>query len=202
VIHCGITSSVAACYGNRSLINGNRPPCRILEFPLPYQLFSGIDRYTLSEMLLRIHTLRRAVAAGLSVWLAVLACLMGCTLPSLTHAGSGTGPTAHENSAEPHSSDLMAGMENCPHHHLGGSAPLKPNDGKPVRGDGMSCCPVEVTVAAKPEISKARIILAQDFVSLSKVDLVTIRFYRGAENVPLVPHGGRDILLATQLLRI
>jgi len=153
-------------------------------------------------MRLPIHTLRSAAAAGLSVWLAVLACLMGCTLPSLASAGSGNAFSAQANPAKQDSPDLMAGMENCPHHHFGESAPAKPNDGKPVRGDGMSCCPVEVTVAAKPEISKARIILAQDFVSLSKVDLVTIRFYRGAENVPLVPHGGRDILLATQLLRI
>jgi hypothetical protein len=96
----------------------------------------------------------------------------------------------------------MAGMENCPHHHLGGSSPVKPNDGKPVHGGGMSCCPVEVTVASKPDITKARITLAQDFVLLSNVDLVTTRFYHAAENVPLVAHGGRDILLATELLRI
>ena len=165
-------------------------------------MFSGIDRYRLSGMLLRIHTLRSAVATGLSVWLAVLACLMGCTLPSLASASSGKDPSAHENSAAQNSPDLMVGMENCPHHHLGRSAPAKPNDGKPVRGGGMSCCPVEVTVASKPDITKPGIAPAQYFVLLTNVDLVMTRFYRAAENIPLVPRCGRDTLLATQLLRV
>jgi hypothetical protein len=153
-------------------------------------------------MRLPIHTLRSAVAAGLSVWLAVLACLVGCTLPSLASAGSGNAFSAHENSAKQDSPDLMAGMENCPHHHLGGNAPAKPNDGKPVRGGNMSCCPVEVTVTSKPDISKLGITLAQDFVLLANVDRVTTRFHHAVESVPFVLHDGRDTLLKTHLLRI
>jgi hypothetical protein len=149
-----------------------------------------------------IHALTVAVAAGLSVWLAVLACLMGCTLPGVASARAGKAPAAQANSAEQNSLDVMAGMEDCPHHPLGESAPAKRKDGMPARGGNTSCCPVEVTVASKPDITKLRITVAQDFVLLANIDLVTTRFYHAAENVPLVSHGGREILLETHLLRI
>jgi hypothetical protein len=153
-------------------------------------------------MRLPIHTLRSTVAVGLSIWLAVLACLMGCTLPSLASSGSGNAFSAHENSAEQDSPDLMAGMENCPHHHFGESAPAKPNDGKPVRGGNISCCPVEVTVASKSDITKFAVTLAQGFVLLANVDLATTRFHHAVESVPSVLRDGRDTLLKTHLLRI
>ena len=153
-------------------------------------------------MRLPIHMLRSAVAIGLSAWLAVLACLMGCTLPSLASTGSGNVLSAHENSAKQDSPDLMADMENCPHHHFGGSAPANQKDGKPAHGGSMSCCPVEVTVASKPDIAKLGIRLARDIVLLANVDLVTARFYPSAESDPIVSYGGREILLETHLLRI
>ena len=96
----------------------------------------------------------------------------------------------------------MADMENCPHHHFGGSAPANQKDGKPAHGGNMSCCPVEVTVASKPDITSLGITLAQDVVLLANVDLVTARFYPSAESDPIVSYGGREILLETHLLRI
>jgi hypothetical protein len=92
-------------------------------------------------MRLSFHAFRTAMAAGLSLWLAALACLVGCTIPILANAGSSNATTIHntrslhettsirENSAEqdqPGQPDLMAGMENCPH-HSGGNAPAKPD---------------------------------------------------------------------------
>jgi hypothetical protein len=148
-----------------------------------------------------LHTLKSAVAAGLSVWLAVLACLMGCTLPSLASASSVKAPSAHQNSAEQNSTDLMAGMENCPH-HSGGNAPAKPNEPKPVRGGAMSCCPVEVTVTSKPDTVTLHVAPTSDFVLASDFTLATVRFFDSAEFVPPVWHSGRDTLLETQLLRI
>jgi hypothetical protein len=165
-------------------------------------MFWRIDGYTLSDMHRPIDVLRSAVATGLSVWLAVLACLMGCTLPGLASAGSRKAASANENSAEQNSPDLMAGMEICPHHHFGGSAPAKPKDSKPAPGGHMSCCPLEVTVTPKPDIIKLRITLVQDFVLLANVELAATQFYHAAQSVPLVPHGGRDTLLETHLLRI
>jgi hypothetical protein len=142
------------------------------------------------------------VATGLSVWLAVLACLMGCTLPNLANAGSVKVSSVYQSSSEQNSPDLMAGMENCLHHHFDKSTPAKPNGDKPVHGGNMSCCPVEVTVASKPDIAKLGIALPHDFVLLINGDLVTTRIYRGPESVPSVRHGGRDTLLETHLLRI
>ena len=149
-----------------------------------------------------IGMLRSMLATGLSVWLAVLACLMGCTLPGLARARSGNASSANENSAKQNVPDLMADMENCPHHHFGGRAPAKPKDGKPARSGNMSCCPVEVTVRSKPDVAKLGIALAQSFVLLANVDLVIPRSYLAPESAPLVSHSGRDTLLETHLLRI
>jgi hypothetical protein len=93
-------------------------------------------------------------------------------------------------------------MENCPH-HSGSNAPAKRDDGKPVpRGGGMSCCPVEVTVASKPDTVILHIATSRDFVAESHFSLAAARFLRSAEFVPLIWRSGRDRLLETQLLRV
>jgi hypothetical protein len=164
--------------------------------------------------------IRALVATGMSLWLAALACLMGCTLPSYARSGASNASSAHANSAPENSSqeksarqnsteqhsaeqnqpDLMADMPNCPH-HSGSSAPAKPHDGKPVRG-GMSCCPVEVTVASKPDTVTLHVAPASKFVLASDFTPVTIRVFHAADFVSPVLHSGRDTLLETQLLRI
>jgi len=160
------------------------------------------------------------MAAGLSLWLAALACLVGCTIPILANAGSSDATTIHstrsirENSAEqdqPGQPDLMAGMENCPH-HSGGNAPAKPGPAKPnptksnnpkrVPGGGMSCCPVEVTVASKPDTVRLEIAPAGNFVLAPDLRLAPIRYFHSVEFVPLAWHSGRDTLLETNLLRV
>ena len=172
------------------------------------------------------HAFRIAVAAGLSLWLAALACLVGCTIPIIANAGSIHATTIHntrsrhettsirENSAEqdqPGRPDLMAGMENCPY-HSGGNAPAKPgpaksdptksNNPKRVPGGGMSCCPVEVTVASKPDTVRLEIAPAGNFVLVSDFRLAPSRFFHSVEFVPPAWHSGRDTLLETHLLRI
>jgi len=148
-----------------------------------------------------INTLRATLAAGLSAWLAVLACLMGCTVPILASPGVSSAPSVGQNSAEPNQPDVMADMQNCPH-HSDANAPSKPNQPKPVRGGRMSCCPVEVTVASKPATVTLHTALANDFVLASDFTLATIRFFHSVEFVPPVWHSGRETLLETQLLRI
>ena len=169
------------------------------------------------------HAFRITVAAGLSLWLAALACLVGCTVPILANAGSIHATTIHntrslhearsirENSAEQSEPDLMAGMANCPH-HSGGNAPAKPGPAKPhptksnnpkrVPGGGMSCCPVEVTVASKPDTVRLEIAPAGNFVLAPDLRLTTVRFFHSVEFVPPAWHSGRDTLLETHLLRI
>ena len=167
------------------------------------------------------HAFRIAMAAGLSLWLAALACLVGCTIPIIANAGSIHATTIHntrsrhettsirENSAEQDQAgqpDLMAGMANCPH-HSGGNAPAKPgptkqNSPKRVPGGGMSCCPVEVTVASKPDTVRLEIAPAGNFVLAPSPRLTTIRFFHSVEFVPPALQSGRDTLLETHLLRI
>ncbi len=92
-------------------------------------------------------TFRSSVAASLSIWLAFVACLMGCTLPAF--AGSAPNLAATTESQPSPQADLMADMLDCPHHHPANDSPAKPKDGKPVHGGAMSCCPVEITVGQK-----------------------------------------------------
>src|ERR1700685_4026208 len=152
-------------------------------------------------MRLPLLTFRSVVATGVSLWMGVLACLVGCTVPILASSGASRAPLMHENSAEPNQPGVMADMPNCPH-HFGGNAPAKPNEPKPVRGGGMSCCPVEVTVVAKPETVTLHIAPSSDFVPAADFAVATIRFFHSVEFVPPVRHSGRDTLLETQLLRI
>jgi hypothetical protein len=146
-------------------------------------------------MRLLFHTFRAAVATGLSLWLAVLACLVGCTLPRFSDSAT----SIQENADGYGQSALMAGMENCPH-HSSGNAPARQNGPKPVQGGRMSCCPVEVTVASKPAMQ--HIAPASDFGLESDFSLVTIPFFHRAEFVSPVSHSGRDTLLETHLLRV
>ena len=158
------------------------------------------------------RTFKSAVATVISLWMAVLACLMGCTVPSLVNSAPPKVATTNDssllnaaplpaNSPEPSQPDLMAGMENCPHHSAG-NAPTNHNDRKPVRGGAMSCCPVEVTVASKPDTATLQISPARSFVLQSHFSLAQVRFHHPVEFVPSVWHSGRDTLLATRLLRI
>jgi hypothetical protein len=134
--------------------------------------------------------------------MAVVACLIGCTLPSFASTGLISASAIRENSAEQSQADLRASMEKCPH-HSGSNAPAKQSDGKPVqRGGGMSCCPVEVTVASKPDTVILHVATARDFVAESDFSLAAARFPRSAEFVPLIWRSGRDRLLETRLLRI
>jgi hypothetical protein len=137
----------------------------------------------------------------MSLWMAALACLIGCTLPSFANFGLASASSVHQNSAEQSQPDLMADMENCPH-HSGSNTPAKQNNGKPVPGGRMSCCPVEVTVASKPDTVTLHIPAARNFVPESNFSLATVRFLHSVEPAPLFRRSGRDTLLATQLLRV
>jgi hypothetical protein len=165
------------------------------------KLFWRFEGYTLATMRSPINTWRSTLAAGLSLWLAVLACLLGCGVPLLASSGATSARSVHESSVERGQPDVMADMPDCPH-HSGGNAPAKPNRQKPARGGAMSCCPVEVTVASKPATVTLHVAPASDFVLASDFTLAKIRFFHSVEFVPPVWHNGRDTLLETQLLRI
>jgi hypothetical protein len=147
------------------------------------------------------HTFRAAVAAGVSLWMAALACFIGCTLPNFANIPDlFKTRSIHENSARQSQPDLMANMENCPHHSASNAAPKQSNR-KPVRG-GMSCCPVEVTVASKPVTVVPRVTASHDFVLNADFSSMTVRFFHSMGFAPPLSRSGRDTLLETQLLRI
>jgi hypothetical protein len=144
-------------------------------------------------MRLTFNSLRSVVAAGVSLWIGVLACVMGCALPAVANV---SGP---QSEASP-----MAGMENCPHHSVG-KVPGKPADGKSPGGSmpgRMSCCPPEVTVAPKSRYSAPAIVVVASFVVASPLQLSASWLSSFVEFVPPVIHSGRDTLLQTRLLRI
>jgi hypothetical protein len=150
----------------------------------------------------RYHTFRAAVATGLSLWMAVLACLIGCTIPTFANiTASIKASSIYQSSTEQSQPDLMAGMENCPHHSTS-NAPTKQDNPKPARGGGMSCCPVEVTVASKPNTLILHAAVARDFTLESGFSSMTPRFFHSVGYVPPLLHSGRDTLLETRLLRI
>jgi hypothetical protein len=133
--------------------------------------------------------------------MAVLACLIGCTLPSFVNFGLVSASSVHSNSAKQSRPDLLANMGNCPH-HSGSNIPAKQNGGKPGPDGRMSCCPVEVTVASKPDTVTLHVPAARDFVLEPNFSLTTVRFFHSVEFVPLSWGSGRNTLLATRLLRI
>lgn len=132
--------------------------------------------------------------------MAVLACLVGCTLPSLANSSSNHISAPRQNSTQQSQPDLMADMPNCPHHSAS-NAPAKPNSSKPVRNGGMSCCPVEVTVTPKPDTVTPHLTLVRDIALLADFGVIVRSFHR-VEILPPVSPSGRDTLLATHLLRI
>ena len=73
-------------------------------------------------MSLPVHTLKAALATAISLWMTVVACFMGCTLPALANPSSTGVAAIQKNSVDQSQTDQMAGMENCPH-HSGGSVP-------------------------------------------------------------------------------
>jgi hypothetical protein len=152
-------------------------------------------------MRLTFNSLRSVVAAGVSLWIGVLACVMGCALPAVAggHDMVRSQGADAESEAWP-----MAGMENCPH-HSGSTVPGKPADGKSPGGSmpgRMSCCPPEVTVAPKAHYSVPAIVVVASFVVASPLQLSASWLSSFVEFVPPVIHSGRDTLLQTRLLRI
>jgi len=139
------------------------------------------------------HNVKAGTAVGVSLWIAVVACVMGCTLPAITGSQASVA-TNHGRTG------LMADMEGC--HHSSGRRPAPGKDKKPFSNSAVSCCPVEITLTQKwnPEATRAAVL--HDFVQPANFDLVASGFSVLIETAPPIPRTGRDTLLETHLLRI
>jgi len=152
------------------------------------------------EMHSTLYTMKAGIATALSLWIAVLACVMGCTLPVLANSPGAAASSTQENSANHIHSGLMPDMETC--RHSGGNSSVPPGDKKPASNGALSCCPLEITVTQKWDVSKLRIAPAPDFALSSDFPFEITRFSSPAEFAPVISHSGRETLLESRLLRI
>lgn len=147
------------------------------------------------------HTLKAGTATAVSLWMAALACFMGCTQP--VFAGSPTileASSIQKNSPEHSPSELMADMESC--HHSGGNSSVPPSDRKPASNGALSCCPLEITVNQKWSATKLAIARSVVLAPPSGFHFEVTRFSSLVEFPRPISHSGRDTLLETHLLRI
>jgi hypothetical protein len=153
------------------------------------------------EMRSTFHIVKAGMATAVSLWIAVLACVMGCTQPVLTSSPRILDASSTQNSPANHSSsELMADMESC--HHSGGNSSVPPSDRKPASNGALSCCPLEITVTRKWDASKLGIARTLEFAPSSSFHFEVTLFSSLAEFPQPVWHSGRDTLLETHLLRI
>jgi hypothetical protein len=139
------------------------------------------------------HVVKVGTAVGVSLWIAVVACVMGCTLPAITGLQASVA-TNHGRTG------LMADMEGC--HHSSGRRPAPGKDEKPVPNSTGSCCPVETTLTQRWNPETTRAAVSHDFVQPANFGLINNGFSAMIETAPPIPHTGRDTLLGTHLLRI
>lgn len=148
-------------------------------------------------MLSTIRVTRATLAAGISLWMAVLACVMGCMQPPLARDEARSEEPRQTGSTDRH--DAMARMENC-HHSNGPTVP--PSDRKPTSDAGVSCCPLEVTVTPKSDTAVRLLDSGLDFGPQADFRFEISQVSSRAPIAEPVFRSGRDTLLATQLLRI
>ena len=146
-------------------------------------------------------TLKAGVASAVSLWMAVLVCVTGCTQPVLASSPSRIDASPASGSlASGDDSALMADMGDC--HHADRNSSVPPHDRKPAPGSAVSCCPLEVTLTHKPDTTAPKIVFTGDIVSSSDFHSVVTRFWRPGEFAQSTWPSGRDTLLQTHLLRI
>jgi hypothetical protein len=153
------------------------------------------------EMRSTFRTLKAGMATAVSLWMAALACIMGCTQPVLASSPAVLDASSiQKNSASHDSSELMADMESC--HHSGGNSSVPPSDRKPASNGALSCCPLEITVNQKWDTTKMGIARSVVLAPSSGFLFEVTRFSSLTEFPRPVWHSGRDTLLKTLLLRI
>ena len=135
---------------------------------------------------------RSVTAITLSLWLGVLACLLGCAKPA------GAAPQQHSSSAK----DLTTcpdGKGNaddscCQHGHDGA--------GKKSH-HAMSCCPTETALTQKKTTAAAPAVFVDvAALALPGADAPAVVLETARSSVPVVSLTGRDILRQVHVLRI
>jgi hypothetical protein len=134
--------------------------------------------------------LRSVAATSLSLWLGLLACLLGCAKPaaaSMTQGQSGGISVCPER-------DTQAGDSCCQHGHSDGSEKNNRH--------AKSCCPTETALTQKNNLAAATPIsiltVALILPTLDVSDFGSV----SADTIPVPWDSGRDILRQVHVLRI
>ena len=140
---------------------------------------------------------RSVTATALSLWLGVLACVLGCANPSAA-APSAPGRSGSGLSGAP-----------CPDRDAGAAEPCCRHGHSPGDGSGrdkhrsISCCPTETALIQKQNV----VPLASAHLYIAVLLLPNFHpcnfFPANANTSPSTPwHSGRDILLHVHVLRV
>jgi len=153
-------------------------------------------------MRLTLHTMKAVLAVAVSLWIADLVCVMGCTQSAPANSPRIADSFPSQKNTTHHSEPgLLEDVPNC--HHTGDNSSLPPNDRKPASEAPASCCPLdEVTVIQKPNTMGIRTVTMRDLALSADFHFGVARFSGRSEFVPSISHSGRDTLLETQLLRV
>jgi hypothetical protein len=135
-------------------------------------------------------------ATGLSLWLGVLACLLGCAMPS---AAVPPGPEMRifGVGAAPCADGGDAGEPCCRHGH--NPADRSGNS----EHQSISCCPAETALVQKQDVtSPALAHLGVAVLMLATLDASGLVSGTTSAGLSPILHSGRDILLQVHVLRI
>ena len=152
-------------------------------------------------MRLTLHTTKMVTAVAVSLWMAVFACVMGCTLPAFAMSPTIVDASpSKKNSAHGSQPVRMADMPNC--HHSGNNSSFPPNDREPATNGAVSCCPLEITIVQKWTTMGLRTARTQEFALSSDYHFGVPRFSGPSEFARSISHSSRDTLLESHVLRI
>jgi hypothetical protein len=140
-------------------------------------------------MRLTWHIVKAGTAVGVSLWIAVVACVMGCTLPAITGSQASVA-TNHGRTGLLAASTQVA------------VARRREKTKSPSRIPQRPAVPVEITLTQKWNPEATRAAVSNDFVQPANFALMDSGFSAMLETAPPIAHTGRDTLLETHLLRI
>jgi hypothetical protein len=143
---------------------------------------------------MKLFGMRSVTASALSLWLGVLACLLGCAKPAaaLTH-----NPATEQAGANCPKSADDGGDSCCQHGHDSHGSSDKSSH------HAMSCCPTETVLAERKSAPIAKAV-AVDLAALAipVADAYSVVFESSIAGGPTPWQAGRDILRRVHVLRI
>ncbi len=154
----------------------------------PFSISAMRNRLCYAERSMNAFGIRSITASALSVWLGVLACLLGCATP--TRAAQ-----PHEAGAICPDRNTGAGESCCQHGHDPGSSEKN-------RYHAMSCCPTETTLTQKQNLPLPAVVVVLAVLIPVDIDASPLDAPYSSLSDTAPWQAGRDILQRVQVFRI